>query len=334
MTYRDNGEHLFVLGSARSGTSLMSSIVQSSSVYAIYNAETKLLHSSISKYGSLSSTRSRKRFLNDWFNSRQFKRTGLTEKDIRDATAQQDSYIGFLGTYMNMMAKKQGCERWVDDTPSNANCLSQISQAFPRAKVIHMVRDGRAVSSSLAKLGWSGIRTIDFDKALVFSALKWQRVVDAVHRSRSCLGERFLEVSYENLVLYPAETLKEVSDFLQIPAFDLSLLEGSYVESNESVKSALQKPNSLYGDMAPGISKNAVYRWKSVLSEAQINLIEENVGDSIVQLGYSLVSSAKQSPYNYLVKLWRKVWFKIKRFAKRYTILGRLSVSSLEVGCD
>lgn len=325
---------MFVLGSARSGTSLMSSIVQSTSFYASYRAETKLLNSSVSKYGELSSPRSRKAFLGDWFRSRQFIRSGLSEEAVRDTTGELDSYIGFLGTYMNMIAKQQGATRWVDSTPSNANCLAEIATAFPKARVIHMVRDGRAVALSLAKLGWSGARTGNFDKALSYSALKWQSVIEAVNQSKGSLGDRFLEVQYESLVQNPEQVLKQVSEFLNIPNFDLNLLSGGHVEATESMKSTLRKPNSLFGDMSSGISPNAAYRWKSILDEKQIALLEENVGGSLQALGYELLATSRPPVLYGLLIVWRKSMIKAKRYMKRHTVLGKLGRSSLEIGLE
>ncbi len=334
MTYVDYNEHVFVLGSARSGTSLMASILESSPLYAKYRAETKLLNRSKSKYGLLDNASSRSRFLNDWFQSRQFRRTGLTNESIEEATRNENSYIGFLGIYMNMVAQSQGCLRWVDSTPDNANCLPIIATTFPNAKVIHMIRDGRAVAMSLAKLGWAGVRTSNIDKALIYSALKWQRTVDRVYSTRHCLGGRYLQIKYEDLVERPAQTLTQVSEFLQIGAFDISMFDGSNSVSNESVNSSLRTPNSLFGDMEPGISTNAAYRWKTNLEKRQIEMIEMNIGDSLEKYSYDLLCNRKLNIVDRLISDWRKALIKLKDFLRHYTRLGRLAQSSLEIDKD
>ena len=334
MAFKDFNEHLFVLGSARSGTSLMASIVQNTPAYASYRAETKLLNSCQSKYGNLANKRSREHFLDDWFQSRQFKRAGLSEEAIRLATQNENSYIGFLGIYMNMVAQSQGCQRWIDSTPSNANCLHRIALTFPNAKVLHMVRDGRAVAMSLAKLGWSGARTKNFDTALVYAAMKWRFAVDKVYSNKSFFKDRYLQVKYEDLVLSPKETLANVSAFLEIPDFDISMLDGRNVDRNESVNSSLRTPNSLFGDMEPGISSNAAFRWKNKLTKKQIALIEACVAEDLQKYGYSLLSSAKAGVVENLLNIYRASALKGKRLLKHHTLLGRMSVSPLEIGED
>jgi hypothetical protein len=334
MSYCDKREHIFVIGSSRSGTSLISSVIQSSSEIASYRAETKLLNSAKIKYGNLSSVRSRKKFLDDWFRSRQFKRSGLTIDAVKHATQNENSYIGFLGIYMNMVAEDQGCQRWIDSTPSNANCLSEIAKVFPNAKIINMVRDGRAVALSLAKLGWSGVSTDDFDKALCYSALKWQSAVEKVTTEKKHIKSRLLEVKYEDFVKDPSGVMKIVSDFLCLPEFDLRLIEGEFVEGSESTNSTLRTPNSLFGDMPPGISTNAAYRWKAVMTKNQINDVDAVIGGTLEQYGYTLESAATQTLSFRLRTLWRKSKLHFKQLLKRRTMLGRFSISSLEINRD
>lgn len=312
----------------------MASIVQGSSAYAEYRAETKLLNNCRNKYGDITNIRARNRFLRDWFNSRQFRRSGLLEAEVREATADVGSYIAFLGTYMNMVASAQGRERWIDSTPSNANCLPQIADVFPNARVIHMVRDGRAVALSLAKLGWSGTHTDNFDKALSYAVLKWQVAVDRVYEDRHVLGENYLQIKYEDLVSEPEPTLAKVSRFLEVPTFDLSVLNRDRAQTNESVNSTLHTPNSLFGDMTPGISANAAYRWKKMLTPEQIALLERSIGETLEHYDYDLTGSSGTTLPEAMLRFWRRTSFSGKRLLKRHTLLGRFSTTPLEIGMD
>lgn len=94
-----------------------------------------------------------------------------------------------------------------------------LTELFPEARFIHLVRDGRAVANSLLQVpwwhGWKGPENWRFgplpepyqaeweahERSFVaLAALEWKLVIDAVNESRSILGEqRLLEIRYEDL---------------------------------------------------------------------------------------------------------------------------------------
>ena len=332
LSYIDEREHVFVVGSARSGTSLVGTIIASSPLYALYRAETKLLAECQVKYGDIRNYHSRKKFLKDWFNSRQFKRTGLTRDEILRILPDPQSYYEFLGAYMGLVAEKQGRDRWVDSTPDNVECLEQIAQVFPKAKVIHVVRDGRAVAISKAKLGWSGVRTSNLDKALSYSALLWQRSVKRAMKSSTFLSDRYCEVKYEDLVENPEEVIGNIQRFLGIPELDKTTLVGEVGGFSQSSDSPLMKPNSIFGDMGPGINTTAAYRWKRLLTTKQICQIEAGVSNTLVGFGYPLLCEKSISMQSKINSRWRKMILGAKETLKKKTPLGRLIVSPLEIG--
>lgn len=331
-SYIDEREHVFVVGSARSGTSLVGAIVASSPLYALYRAETKLLAECNIKYGDIQNYHSRKKFLKDWFNSRQFKRTGLRKDEVLRALPNPRSYYEFLGTYMGLVAEKQGRGRWVDSTPDNVQCLEQIAHVFPKAKVIHVVRDGRAVAISKAKLGWSGVRTRNLDLALSYSSLLWKRSVRKGRESSIYLGSRYCEVKYEDLVQKTEEVIDKISNFLGISELGINILTDSGGNSDQPVDSPLMRPNSIFGDMGPGIDTTAAYRWKRLLTAEQICRIEVGIADTLNDFDYPLLCknciliSSKVSSH------WQQMILDMKDVLKKKTLLGRLIESPLEVG--
>lgn len=298
---KDNREHVFVVGSSRSGTTLVTTILWSCPVYAKYQSETHLLYGCKKKYGDLARGKAKEMFLSDWLRSRQFKRSGLTRKECEDLVLNPENttYVQLLSQFMNLVAAKQGCDRWIDGTPSNALCLEEIAEHFPNARVIHVIRDGRAVALSRAKLGWCGVRTNKFENALCYSAIYWERSVQAVRSIRSLLGERYLEIRYEALVANPAVEINKLSKFLKIPTIVFN------PDRNTNTHSQLSKTplsnysaNSAFGDMPVGISTKAAYRWQEALTPEQVCLIENIVGDTLVQIGYTLSTSCAPSLYN------------------------------------
>lgn len=326
----DEREHVFVVGSARSGTSLLASILQNSPDYASYHAETKLLDGCEQKYGALAKEASRKRFLQDWLKSRQYKRSGLSRDEATDLVNSSRSYIALLSAYMNRVADKQGCDRWIDSTPDNSYHLDAVARAYPNAKVIHMIRDGRAVALSLAKLGWSGVGTDSFDKALLYAALKWQGSVVKVRGSSGRLQDRYLEVRYEDFVHSPEDKIRQICGFLQVPVIDDLVIND---DASKNLYSTLHTPNTPFSDLAAGISTAAAERWKTALTQDQIHSLEIYIGSTLQDLGYTLTTDIHGFNVKFAGRLIKTAHLVFRRSLKN-TAFGRLSRSPLEIGMD
>ena len=115
-----------------------------------------------------------------------------------------------------------------------------LNEVFPDAKFIHIVRDGRAVASSLLHVnawqwrGWYGPYSWRYgplppeDQAawerhnrsfVALAGLQWKIHSRAVEAARRELDPaRFLEVKYETLCQEPLETIRRVAQFAELPA--------------------------------------------------------------------------------------------------------------------
>ena len=120
-----------------------------------------------------------------------------------------------------------------------ALCLPQVAAAFPRATLIHALRDGRDVVCSLLERGWLGAERRDADDTgAVYGvhprfwveegreeefrratdarrcAWAWRRYVSAVKES----GVPVTEVRYERLASDRAATAEDLARVLGVPA--------------------------------------------------------------------------------------------------------------------
>ncbi|MFW5942038.1 MAG: sulfotransferase family protein [Chloroflexota bacterium] len=110
--------------------------------------------------------------------------------------------------YRRMMGD-QG-ERWGDKTPSYVRYITAIDRLFPAAQFVHVIRDARDTVLS-ARDKWEDQRHLDS----YYLLRHWVESVSAGRREGARLGPaRYLEVRYEDLVARPAETVREVCDFL------------------------------------------------------------------------------------------------------------------------
>ena len=72
---------------------------------------------------------------------------------------------------LEALAQSQGKQRWGEKTPSNLFFIDILSDMFPHAKFIHIVRDPRAVVNSLNEFR-------PFPNDSVINALNWRRQVN------------------------------------------------------------------------------------------------------------------------------------------------------------
>jgi hypothetical protein len=111
-----------------------------------------------------------------------------------------------------------------------------LSEVFPDAKFIHVIRDGRAVANSLINVGfwrgWEGPEGwrwgplspayeqewIDHDRSfIVLAAIQWKMLMDAAEEAiKNLEPSRFLQVKYEALCARPIGLFKEVTEFCEI----------------------------------------------------------------------------------------------------------------------
>jgi len=123
---------VFVLGSPRSGTTLLYDMLISSGQFADYRVESRVFNQVTTPFGSLKSTRNRTRLINAWLHSDYFQRSGLEAEDIRARLLAECRDAGdFLRIVMEGIARSQGVERWAEKTPAHLLYIRRSSRPSP-----------------------------------------------------------------------------------------------------------------------------------------------------------------------------------------------------------
>lgn len=99
--------------------------------------------------------------------------------------------------------------RWGDKTPEYSPYARQLHRLFPSARFIHIVRDGRDVSNSLRSKGWHGWTEHQ-------RGSYWSRIVGGLQKMEHEIGGQFLRVTYEELVLDMEPQVARICEFLGV----------------------------------------------------------------------------------------------------------------------
>jgi Sulfotransferase family len=157
----------------------------------------------------------------------------------RDALAAQlETYGGPWRRHLEAGATELPAFGWKD--PRNTFTLPVWKHVFPSLRTIHIVRHGVDVAASLARRHAAALRaatgesvpsalTVIRDDALgVLSSRRgwtlaealtmWEQYVDKARQESAALGERALEVRFEDLLLQPGRVIPAVAEFCRVPA--------------------------------------------------------------------------------------------------------------------
>ncbi|CAH8480831.1 unnamed protein product [Schistosoma turkestanicum] len=182
--------------------------------------------------------------------SNQLLQSGITDYVLDDSTA------AFIATVIQKMGPQ--AERLCHKDPSSFLYLEELADIFPKAKFIHMIRDGRAAIASTIHRGIHPYYTLENVTAASFA---WERTTSKMSEDCQYIGiSRCLPVRYECLILNPRDEIKKVLDFLELP-WDDKLLEHEKFVNNTSMlnkyeASSIQIVKSMHNQSLDAWSRN------------------------------------------------------------------------------
>lgn len=266
---------VFVAGPERSGTSLLYALLGSHPDIAM-TRRTNLWRYVYGQYGDLSDPAQLDRCL---ATLRRYKRLTVLDLDFDDL---RESFLDGPATYPRLfeligrqVADREGKPRWGDKSLLTERFAELIVDAYPGARILHMVRDPRDRFASVQarwgrRLGGVGAGTAEWVDSARLAMENERRLPDSYRALR-----------YEDLVTAPERTLRDVCAFIDAPwSEDMLSMDGADSFREEG-------GNSSYGSRTPGtISPDSVGRHREVLSERQIDFIHLMAAEPMQRLGY------------------------------------------------
>jgi hypothetical protein len=202
-----------------------------------------------------------------------------SERIRRDARAGPRTYGRLFALFQEQFAERADKPRWGDQTGLVERYASEIFEAYPGARMIHMVRDPRdRYQASLAL--WP-----DGRGGAGGATARWRYSMALAARNRRRFGDRYRILRYEDLVSEPETVLRGICDFIGEP-FDPAMLRMSDAPSTFIRKLAAGGP--IPEDTAQLVSAEHVGDFRGAIDEADIAFIELLAGHRMEQLGYEL----------------------------------------------
>lgn len=294
---------IFIVGMPRSGTTLMRSILSSHPNIAIapethycnhfmHQVETAG-HSDAAAFKSL---------WRIFSESDRFKDLGIDPAVVEQRVYQSGDF-SLSNTFTLVLreyARQQARERWGEKTPHHYMYIRELLSWFPEARILVMVRDPRAVCSSMLRVPWRkwggrGIgslepRGLKRARRASLDAVRWQLHIDDL-RERWARDPRVKVVRYESLVQAPSDVVRQVCEFVNEHFVETMLAGRSWsVVAVRDYSSYSNGADAWVGEhlarsIAP-ISGESIDKWKETLLGSEVHCIERACSSGMKYLEY------------------------------------------------
>jgi hypothetical protein len=203
-----------------------------------------------------------------------------------------------------------------DKSPQHTECLDEIHDLYPEARVIHVIRDGRDVAISTMNHWWrlaqdqeggvftltpeelkrrdaylanreeflSSGRSIFAEERLSQLARRWSyRVEKARREGRKLYGDKCLEVRYERLLKDPRGEVRTAAEFLGARAFDEATVERCVEMGSFRVAAQRERGEE---DAGSFFRKGVAGDWQAIFTARDRELYWRIAGGLLAELGY------------------------------------------------
>ena len=297
---RQIGEILFVLGSPRSGTTLVSRLLFEYFDFGVGPEGHWIAPyaNRIAQYGDLELQGNVQRLIDDVVGENMF---DIVREQFSDrfgwpidvtpemvfAALPERSYAGVAYAALSVVAQQLRCSRVASKDPGFYRWLDTLDSIFPsQAKYLCIVRDGRDVALSMMQQPWG-------QKTWYANARLWADTYARIEVFRERIPRgRFCEIRYEDLLRNTPHVCAQLEAFLDAPLTDES--RDRFVE-----------------ELTTGRRRDNFEKWKNRMSARQHRLYEAVAGDWLSHYGYERTSPGARAFW------WERAAYDGLEFARR-----------------
>lgn len=263
------GDYVFVVGYPRSGTTLLSVLLDRHSRLCV-TPET----------GFFEELAPSLLWRNDFLLMRALRRwprlpeLNLEPAQVRGRLGRHWTTGDVLAAILDLYSLGKGKPRCGEKTPHHMFHVPRILRLFPQAKVLCLLRDGRDAALSLRDMPWWR------NKGLPAAAALWQRYLRRMETYSRRYPGRFYVVRYEELADQPEPVLARVMELLG------ERFEPSQLQAGAPSGVVLSRSAEWKGQALEPIDAGAMRRRRAGASAAELAFLERALGDDLQRHGY------------------------------------------------
>jgi hypothetical protein len=218
---------------------------------------------------------------------KRFRQLDMTREEFQGLIGPDEpvSYAPFLERLFGVYGRIKQKPLVGNKTPAYVSRIPVLHGLWPRARFVHLIRDGRDVCLSV--LSWNhahraaGRYATWQEDRVTTTALWWKRKVTLGRQGGLALGpDLYYEMRYEDLVAHPEEACRKLCAFLGVP-YDSAMLR--FHEGHTREEPGLDAKQA-WRPITPGLRD-----WRTQMVRADIERFEAVAGTLLEQLGYARV---------------------------------------------
>ena len=324
--------NIFIVSSGRSGTSLLTSILNASQqinipyesdfiarAYPFYKHKTNFNHKDYQQIFKLFKETSQPK---GWGMSEEYLLSILDKKNPQ-------TFTQVFGTFCDAYHQSVGAENllWGIKAPVLIASIDRIIKVNENAKIVHIVRDGRDVYLSYKNVHDKS--KIKFGpRGLVSNALYW---IDGLRRIEE-FGKNYsniYEFSYEDMLNNPQEEFKQLCDFIGIEYIP-EMHENYFKSQTNKELVSPELMNSIHTKLKGGLDPKNTKKYLTKMSKSELFWYEIIAYPYLKKYGYEIHTSSFYSMLFYPLRLiiyFLARLFNDLRYSKRDRIFYKQSLA-------
>ena len=271
--------YVFIVGCARSGTTLLHRLVDAHPLMAVVH-ETHWIANYFKKERAVTPE-----MVSELVEHKRFAKLGIGREEFEGLLGEPVSYKSFLAGLFELYSEARGKPLVGDKTPSYVTSIPKLHALWPEVRFVHIIRDGRDVCLSV--MNWkkgdriAGRYATWKEDPATTTALWWERKVRQGREDGSSLPSGlYHEVRYEDLINHPERECAKLCEFLGLP-YDamLRFYEG---KMRMDLPDARKNAKKAWLPVTSGLRN-----WRSEMPAEDVERFEAAAGDLLGELGYA-----------------------------------------------